>query len=94
MSDYFVVGLYIVAVCKLIHAIYTSSRRLVSFGYAVLGGALVIVLGFAAMFIFVRESATLLETNSKLQMIGAAITIGSPLAALWGANQPPRRDKA
>jgi hypothetical protein len=94
MNPLIFVAVDLIALYLLVQAIYTSSRRLVSLGYAVLGFGLVIGLGFGAMFILVPERGTLVETNSTLEMIGAAITIGAPFAAVWGASQPPRRDKA
>jgi hypothetical protein len=78
----------------LIGAIKSSSRRLLSFGYAVGGFALVLVLGLVAMFLLTPRSGTVGEVNPVLDMIGMAITLAAPIAAVVGAYQPPRRAKA
>jgi hypothetical protein len=78
----------------LIGAIKNSSRRLLSVGYAVGGFALVLVLGLVAMFLLTPRSGTVEEINRVLDMIGMAITVAAPIAAVVGAYQPPRREKA
>ncbi len=50
MNPLVFVAVDLIALYLLVQAIYRSSRRLVSFGYAVLGFGLVIGLGFGAMF--------------------------------------------
>ena len=83
------IGLYL-----LIKAIYTSSRRLVSLGYAVLAVGLILGLGFGAVYILSPDSGSVVETNAVLDKIGTACTLGAPFAAVWGASRPPRRGKA
>jgi hypothetical protein len=78
----------------LIGAIKSSSRRLLSFGYAVGGFVLVLVLGLVAMFLLTPRSGTVGEVNAVLDMIGMAVTLAAPIAAVVGAHQPPRREKA
>ncbi len=84
----------LVALYLLVKAIYTSSRRLVSFLYAVLAVVLVMGLGFGAVYILAPDSGSVVETNRVIDMIGTATTIGAPFAAVWGASRPPRRGKA
>ncbi len=84
----------LVALYLLVKAIYTSSRRLVSLGYAVLAVGLVLGLGFGALYILAPDSGSVVETNRVIDMIGTATTIGAPFAAVWGASRPPRRGKA
>ena len=78
----------------LIGAIKSSSRRLLSFGYAVGGFVLVLVLGLAAKFLLTPRSGTVREVNAALDMIGTVVTLVAPIAAVVGAHQPPRREKA
>lgn len=94
MNDFVSIAIGLIGLLLLVNAIYTSSRRLASFGYAVLAFGLVVGLGIGAIFILMPDSGSVVETNRVLDMIGAAITIGAPLAGAWGASHPPRRGKA
>jgi hypothetical protein len=78
----------------LIDGIKNSSRRLLSFGYAVGGFALVLALGFLAMFILTPHSGDPAVVNPTLDMIGTAITVAAPIAAVYGSFRPARRVKA
>lgn len=83
-----------VCVLLLIDAIKNSSRRLLSIGYAVGGFILVAVLGLVAMFVLTPHSSSIEEVNPVLDMIGDAITLAAPIAAVYGAYRPARRVKA
>ena len=78
----------------LIDGIRNSSRRLLSFGYAIGGFALVLLLGLLAMFLLTPHSGGPMEVNPKLDMIGMAITVAAPIAAVYGSFRPARRVKA
>jgi hypothetical protein len=82
-----------VCLLLLIDAIKCSSRRLLSFGYAVGGFALVMILGLVAMFILTPHSGSVVDVNSSLDMIGEAISVAAPIAAVYGAYRPARRVK-
>ena len=77
-----------------VQAIFTSSRRLASFGYGILAFGLVFVLGMVSTFFLVPSHASVMEINSVLDMIAGATTIGGFAAAVWAAYKPPRRVKA
>ncbi len=87
-----IIGL--ICIFLLIQAIFTSSRRLASLGYAILACGLVIVLGIVSTFFLVPSPASVAEINSVLNKISAATTIGGLVAAVWAAHKPPRRGKA
>ncbi|MBZ5524826.1 MAG: hypothetical protein LAP21_21525 [Acidobacteriia bacterium] len=78
----------------LIDGIKNSSRRLLSFGYAVGGFVLVLLLGLLAMFLLTPHSGDPAEVNPTLDMIGMAITVAAPIAAVYGSYRPARRVKA
>jgi hypothetical protein len=71
----------VVCLILLVRAIFGSSRRWLSFGLALLGFALPFALGMGLLFII----------KSGVDVIGQAITMGSPIAAVVGAYVPPRR---
>jgi hypothetical protein len=73
----------VVCLLLLIQGIYQSSRRWLSVGYAVLAFAIPLVLGFLLLFVL----------RSGIDTVGTAITLASPVAAVFGANFPPRRGK-
>ena len=52
----------VVCIPLLIRAIFTSSRRLASLGYAILAGGLVVALGALSIFFLVPPSAPIAET--------------------------------
>lgn len=81
----------LVCLVLLIRAVYTSSRRGLSLGYAVGALALVCGLGFLAMVLLAPRQSSVVETNATLDMIGAAVQILAPIAAVVAANNPPRR---
>ncbi|MGA2052354.1 MAG: hypothetical protein ABSH19_03480 [Opitutales bacterium] len=83
----------IVCLVMLISAIYHSQKRWLSFGYAVLGFVIPLVLGFILTFILVPSSGTVADTNSVLDTIGMAINFASPICAVLGATIPPKRAK-
>jgi uncharacterized membrane protein len=93
MNPMLITGVGLVCTVLFVHAMYSSSRRLASLGYAVLGFAIVVVLGVVSTMFLVPSHASLLETNSVLDKVSAAATIGALVAAVWGANMPPRRAK-
>ena len=88
-----IIGLIWTAV--FIHAIFSSSRRLASFGHAILASVLafvfVFVLGMVSTLFFVPSHASVAETNKVLDMIAGATTIGVLVAAVIGARMLPRR---
>ncbi|MGH8107723.1 MAG: hypothetical protein ACREO1_03260 [Arenimonas sp.] len=86
-----VIGL--ICLVLFIQAVFTSSRRLASFGYAFLAFGLVVVLGIVSTFFLVPAPASVMEVNAVLDMIAGATTIGALAAAVWGAYKPPRRVK-
>ncbi len=94
MNPIVFIAVDLIAVYLLVQAIYTSSRRLASLGYAVLGFGLVLGLGFGATFLLMPARGTVGDVNSTLNMVGSAGSIGAPFAAVWGAYQPARRVKA
>lgn len=73
----------LVCLFLLVQNIYGSSRRWLSIGYAILGFAIPMVLGGALIYVL----------GSGIDTIGAAITLASPIAAVFGANIPLRRGK-
>ena len=82
-----------VGLLLLIRAIYTSSRRLASLGYAILAVGLLVALGLVSMFVLIPSDASVVQTNSVLDKIGRAMNIGALVAAVWAAHKPPRRVK-
>jgi hypothetical protein len=74
----------LVCLFLLIGNIHGSSRRWLSVGYAILGFAIPLVLGGALVFVI----------NSGIDTIGTAMTLACPVAAVLGANIPPRRGAA
>ena len=93
MNPILLIVVYLVCLVLVIRLIYNSQRRWVSFGYAVLGFGLVAVLGIVATFLLVPARGTVMETNSVLDMVGTAISLAAPIAAVWGASIPPSRGK-
>jgi len=95
MNPIILIILNLVALWFLIKAIYTSQRRWLSFGYAVLGFVITIVLGIILTFILMTilgpKSAP--AVNSVLDPVGNGIQLAGPFAAVLGANMPPRRKK-
>jgi hypothetical protein len=78
----------------LIQAIYSSQRRWLSFGYAILAFVVTLALGFLLvplLFALVFREASLMTTNQILDTVGAGVDLASPFAALYGASIPPRR---
>jgi len=88
-KSFYVIDFWVLVL--LISAIKNSSRRLLSFGYALGGAMLVLLLGLVAVFLLTPRSGT--EVNPVLDMIGTAITVAAPIAAVVGAYQSPRRVK-
>lgn len=84
----------VVCLVMLISAIINSQRRWLSSGYAALGCALVLVLGFVSMFFLVPRHGSVIDVNEVIDKVGRGIQIAAPIAAVWGAHIPPRRVKA
>ncbi len=89
--------IYVINFWTLLHfigAIKNSSRRLLSFGYAAGYFAVVLVVGFVAMFFFVPARGTVGDVNAALDYLGNAVQVVAPIAAVIGASRPARRVKA
>ena len=84
-------GIGLICLVLFIHAVFTSSRRLASFGYATLAFGLVVVLGIVSTFFLVPAEGSVMEINAVLDKISGATTIGALAAAVWAAYKPPRR---
>jgi uncharacterized membrane protein len=84
----------VVCLVTLIAAIKNSQRRWLSSGYAALGFALVLVLGFVSMFFLVPRHGNVIDVNEALDKIARGVQIAAPIAAVWGAHIPPRRVQA
>jgi hypothetical protein len=77
-----------------VDAISGSSRRVRSFACALAGVLLVLALSLFAMYILAPHSGDPAVVNPVLDMIGSAVTLAAPIAAVYGAFHPARRVKA
>jgi hypothetical protein len=77
-----------------VDAVRGSSRRLLSLAYAVSGALLVAALAGFAVLMLAPHSGGSAATNRVLGVIGLAVTIAAPIAAVYGAFRPARRVKA